>query len=132
MRRVHKIPLDAGGRSIQMAIMDAIIGDRKGSEMPFDTNFDYIEYDFTAEGTIHEITRFRSWITEEWQKTLNPQGFHTLRSSHRDTLSVRFYTGPSDPDPMPEVVRAFPQLSFHGSVVGRAVRHFTGRKGRHR
>ena len=115
-----------------MAIMDAIIGDRKGSEMPFDTNFDYIEYDFTAEGTIHDITRFRSWITEEWQKTLNPQGFHTLRSSHRDTLSVRFYTGPSDPDPMPELVRAFPQLTFHGSVIGRAVRHFTGRKGRHR
>jgi hypothetical protein len=112
--------------------MDAIIGERKGSAMPTDTNFDYIEYDFTAEGTIHDITRFRSWITEEWRKTQNAQGFHTWRSSHRDTLSVRFYTGPSDPDPIPEVVRAFPQLTFRGSIVGRAVRYFTGRKGRHR
>jgi hypothetical protein len=96
------------------------------------TNPDYIEYEFTVEGSIHDATRFRSWITEEWRQTVNAEGFRTWRSRHRDSLSVRFYTPPYDPNPIPEVVSAFPQLTFHGSVTASAFRCFNGRKGRYR
>ena len=96
------------------------------------TKIDHIEYEFTVEGSIHEITRFLGWINEKAKRMSNAKGFHTLRSRRRDTLSVRFYTGPSDPDPIPEVVKAFPQLSFHGSFTESAFRYFSGRKGRYR
>ena len=100
--------------------------------MPSNTNIDYIEYAFTVDGSIHEVTRFRAWITEECKQTVNAEGFHTWRSRHRDSLSVRFYTRPSEPNPIPDMVSAFPQLTFHGSVTESAFRCFNGRKGRYR
>jgi hypothetical protein len=49
-----EVSIDGRGRSIQMAFMDAITGDRKGTKMSNNANLDYIEYEFTVEGSIHK------------------------------------------------------------------------------
>jgi hypothetical protein len=97
--------------------------------MRTNTQIDYVEYDFTVEGSIHEITRFRNWIDQEWRSRHDPEGFYAHRSRHRGFLTVRFYMHPSARNPMPEIVCAFSQLIFHGSATESAFRRFAGRKG---
>jgi len=53
-------------------------------------HIDHIKYAFTVEEVIHEVTRFRRRITEEWQPSAKSEGFHVIRSKHRDNLTIRF------------------------------------------
>jgi hypothetical protein len=99
--------------------------------MSHNTQMVHVEYEFTAEGKIHEITRFRKWVMGEWRSRHEPEGFNAHRSRHRDVLTVRFYMHPSARNPIPEIVCAFSQLIFYGSATESAFRRFAGRKGQY-